>query len=186
MDKAMQTNFNNLESEDKNLQYEAFMNILDATKEEVEWAYEVWDELLAGLTSSNNHKRSRYAQFLSNLAISDPEKRMLTDFPAVWEVTKDKRTVTARHSLQAIWRIALAGEEQKDLVINQLVDRFETCESEKNCKLVRFDIIQDLRNLYDEMTEEKIKEIALGLIEKEEDPKYQKKYAKVWKNAPKK
>ncbi|RDW16647.1 hypothetical protein [Oceanobacillus chungangensis] len=183
MDTAMQTNFNNLESEDKNQQYEAFMNIIEATKKEVDWAYEVWDELLAGLTSTDNHKRSRYAQFLANLAISDPEKRMLTDFSAVWEVTKDKRTVTARHSLQAIWRIALAGEEQKEMVVNQLVERFETCEGGKNYTLVRFDIIQDLRNLYDEIKEQKVKEIALGLIEKEEDPKYQKKYAKVWKNA---
>lgn len=183
MDHAMQTNFNNLESEDKNLQYEAFMNIIEATKEEVDWAYDVWDELLARLTSPDNHKRSRSAQFLSNLAISDPEKRMLTDFPAVWEVTMDKRTVTARHSLQAIWRVALAGEEQKEMVVNQLLERFETCVDEKSYTLVRFDIIQDLRNLYDEIKEEGIKEIALSLIEKEADPKYQKKYRKVWKDA---
>ena len=108
---------------------------------------------------------------------------MLTDFPAVWEVTKDKRTVTARHSLQAIWRIALAGPEQQEIVVNQLVERFETCVGEKNFTLVRFDIIQDLRNLFDEIKDEKIKGIALALIEKEEDAKYQKKYAKVWKNA---
>ncbi|RDW15777.1 hypothetical protein CWR48_18770 [Oceanobacillus arenosus] len=182
MDTAMQANFDNLESEDKNLQYQAFMNIIEATKQEVDWAYEVWDVLIIGLTSPDNHKRSRYAQFLANLAISDPEKRMLTDFPTVWEVTKDKRTVTARHSLQAIWRIALAGKEQRDMVVNQLVNRFETNEGEKNYTLVRFDIIQDLRNLYDEIQEAGIKRIALDLIEKEADAKYQKKYAKVWKN----
>lgn len=183
MDNAMQINFGNLESEDKNLQYEAFMNIIEATKKEVDWTYEVWDELITGLTSPDNHKRSRYAQFLCNLAISDPEKRMLNDFPAVWEVTKDERTVTARHSLQAIWRIALAGKEQKDMVVNELVYRFETNEGEKNYTLVRFDIIQDLRKLYDEIKEEGIKDIALSLIEKEADSKYKKKYTKVWKDA---
>ncbi len=62
-----------------------------------------------------NHRRSRGAQFLAGLAISDPEKRILTIFPTLWEVTKDPKFVTARHSLQAIWRVGLAGEEQKHL-----------------------------------------------------------------------
>ncbi|OZU87314.1 hypothetical protein CIL03_17100 [Virgibacillus indicus] len=182
MDSTIQTDFNNLESQVKNVQYEAFQRILAATEEEVDWAYEVWDTLVAGLTDSNNHTRSRYAQFLAGLAKSDPEKRILTDFPALWEVTKDEKFVTARHSLQAIWRVGLAGHEQKQLVINHLVNRFETCMNEKNYTLIRFDIIQGMRNLYDEIHDEKIKVKALELIEKEKDPKYQKKYAKVWKN----
>ena len=80
---------------------------------------------MEGLTDSDNHKRSRYAQFLSNLAKSDPEKRMLQDFPALWAVTKDKKFVTARHSLQSIWKVGLAGPEQKEMVINHLVDRLQ-------------------------------------------------------------
>ena len=182
MDNTIQDYFINLESKDKDVQYESFNHILAATKEEVDWAYEVWDQLVEGLTDSDNHKRSRYAQFLSNLAKSDPEKRMLQDFPALWEVTKDKRFVTARHSLQSIWKVGLAGPEQKEMVINHLVDRFTNCLDEKNYTLVRFDIIQDLRNLYDEVKDEEIKQKALALIEEVDDPKYQKKYASVWKN----
>ena len=68
MDNTIKTYFINLESEDKALQYEAFMAIMEATKEEVDWAYEVWDELVAGLTSPDNHKRSRYAQFLAQFS----------------------------------------------------------------------------------------------------------------------
>ena len=59
---------------------------------------------------------------------------------------------------------------------------FRNCLDEKNYTLVRFDIIQDLRNLYDEVKDEDIKQKALALIEEVDDPKYQKKYANVWKN----
>jgi hypothetical protein len=47
--------------------------------------------------------------------------------------------------------------------------------------LIRYDIIQGLRNLYDEVKDEKIKQTALELIETEEDLKYRRKYASVWK-----
>jgi hypothetical protein len=181
MNKTIQSYFENLRSQEKDVQYEAYNYILDATKEEVDWAYEVWDQLKEDLIDSDNHQMSRAAQFLCYLAKSDPEKRMLEDFSAVWEVTKDKKFVTARHSLQSIWKLALAGREQKEMVIKSLVDRFINCVHEKNYTLIRFDIIQGLRNLYDEIKDEEIMLIALDLIEKVEDTKYKKKYATVWK-----
>ena len=181
MHSTIQTYFANLNNEDKQVQYEAFMQLLAAIEVEVDWAYEVWDELVAGLTSSDNHTRSRYAQLLAGLAISDPEKRILTDFSKLWQVTKDPKTVTARHSLQAIWKVGLAGEEQKALVMNHFMERFTMCEGEKNYTLVRFDIIQAMRNLYEHVQDEMIKEKALELINQEDDVKYQRKYAKVWK-----
>ncbi len=183
MDDITQSYFENLEAENKDAQFEAFGNIVAATSIEVDWAYEVWDQLKGWLTDSDNHRRSRGAQFLCRLAISDPEKRILDDFPAVWEVTKDKKFVTARHTLQAIWRIGLAGAEQKGMVVKSLIDRFVNGTDEKNYTLIRYDILQGLRNLYDEIKDEEIKQIALDLIEQEEDPKYKKKYATVWKNA---
>jgi len=181
MNDKMRSCFKALNSKDRNEQFEAYSQIIEAIKEKVDWAYEVWDQLKEDLTSANNHKRSRAAQFLSHLAYSDPDKRIIDDFPRVWEVTKDHKFVTARHSLQAIWRIGLAGDEQKKMVIEALVERFLTCDNEKNDTLIRFDIIQGLRNLYDELKEEEIKQLALDLIEKEEDSKYKKKYVTVWK-----
>ncbi|BBU41348.1 hypothetical protein ACTHHL_15600 [Aeribacillus composti] len=181
MDERTKHYFAELQSSDKNAQYEAYSSIMKITEEEVDWAYEVWDQLKEELTSKDPHKRSRAAQFLSRLAISDPEQRMLEDFPQVWEVTYDKKFVTARHSLQAIWRIGLAGEKQKEMVIRHLAARFDNCVDEKHATLIRFDIIQGLRNLYDKVQDEAIKQLAFDLIEKEEDPKYQKKYAAVWK-----
>lgn len=98
MDSIIQSYFENLESKDKDVRYEAYKNILAATEKEVDWTYVVWDRLKEDLTHPDNHRRSRSAQFLSNLAISDPEKRMLKDFKVLWEVTKDPKFVTARHS----------------------------------------------------------------------------------------
>lgn len=62
-----------------------------------------------------------------------------------------------------------------------LEGRFKECVTEKNCTLIRYDILQGLRQLYDEVKDEIIKENAMELIETEEDLKYRKKYAGLWK-----
>ena len=183
MDRLTQSYFENLHAEDKDKQYEAFNHIIAAINEKVDWSYEVWDQLKANLTHPDNHQRSRAAQFLCGLAKSDPEKRMLTDFPAVWEVTYDKKFVTARHTLQSLWKIGLAGKEQKEMVIKSLADRFIKGVDEKNYTLIRFDMLQGMRNLYDAIKDEDLKRIALDLIEKVDDEKYKKKYAGVWRKA---
>lgn len=175
----MQQNFADLKSKNRTKQYEAYQNIREAIKEPVDWAYDTWDELVNGLASKDNHTRSRSAQFLAFLAISDPEERIFEIFPKLWEVTKDEKFVTARHSLQAIWRVGLAGTAQKDLLVEQLAERFRQCEGEKNYTLIRADIIQNFRNLYDELAEEQLIETALQLIEYETDEKYKKKYTKI-------
>jgi hypothetical protein len=74
-----------------------------------------------------------------------------------------------------------AGPEQKEMVIHHLVERFHNCQNEKNYTLIRFDIIQGLKNLYDQVKDEEIKQKALDLIETEEDRKYQKKYKAIWR-----
>ena len=53
----------------------------------------------------------------------------------------------------------------------------------KNGTLIRYDILVTLRNLYNATTSSEIKEKALELIELEQDLKYKKKYAAVWKKA---
>ncbi|MFD2046540.1 hypothetical protein ACFSTA_19555 [Ornithinibacillus salinisoli] len=181
MESKMQTYFKDLESKDKTVQYEAYNHIMEATRKEVDWAYEVWDSLIDDLTNKDNHRRSRAAQFLANLAISDPEGKMLNDFRKVWMVTMDPKFVTARHSLQSIWRVGLAGRKQKEVVIESFVHRFHNCTDEKNYTLIRYDIIQGLKNLYEATKDEEIKQMALELIEVEEDSKYKKKYKGVWK-----
>jgi hypothetical protein len=163
------------------LQNQAFLNILAATDKPVDWAYEVWDEMVESLSHKDNHVRAIAAQVLCNLAKSDPENRMLKDFDALLVVTKDERFVTARHCMQSIWKVGVAGEEQQKKLVDGLSGRFKECITEKNCTLIRYDIIEGLRKLYNEVKDEKVREKALELIETEEDIKYRKKYASLWR-----
>jgi len=180
MDSETQKHLSNLRSEDRELQNEAFSHILRETEKPVDWAYEVWDQLVEGLRHRDNHVRAISAQILANLAKSDPQNKMKKDFPALMAGTKDEKFVTARHTLQSIWKVGMEKKMQ-NTVLGALADWFRNSTSEKNCRLIRYDIIQDLRNLYDEVKDEKIKAKALELIETEEDLKYRKKYASVWK-----
>jgi hypothetical protein len=182
MDTITRTNFHNLSSQDGHTRFNAFNYILKVTDERVDWAYEVWDDLLENLRDKNNHQRAIAAQVLCNLAKSDPKRRMLKDFDAILTVTKDERFVTARHTLQAIWKVGAAGKKQEKLVVDRLADRFRDCAGEKNCTLIRYDIIQGLKNLYDQVKDDKIREKAMELIATEEDIKYRKKYTTVWRN----
>ena len=182
MDKITRTNLDNLWSEDREMQNKAFFHILEATDKPVDWAYNVWDEMIANLSHKDNHNRAIAAQILCNLAKSDPRNRMLKDFDALLAVTKDERFVSARHCLQSLWKVGAAGKKQQKKLVEGLAARFNECITEKNCTLIRYDIIQGLRKLYDEATDEKVREKALELIETEEDLKYRKKYASLWRS----
>src|SRR5260221_496475 len=138
MDQILRTSLDNLRSENRELQNKAFFFVLDATNKPVDWAYDAWDEMVATLRHKDNHHRAIAAQVLCNLAKSDPENRMLKDFDALLAVTKDKRFVTARHCMQAIWKVGTAGAQQQQKLIDGLTGRFEECASEKNCTLNQF------------------------------------------------
>jgi hypothetical protein len=182
MDSTLRTHLDNLFITDRNLQNTAYAYIMQATDKPVDWAYDVWDTMLAHLTHKDNHNRAIAAQVLCNLAKSDPEQRILRDFEALLNVTKDERFVTARHCMQSLWKIGTAGKAQQQKLIEGLERRFNECISEKNCTLIRYDIIVGLRNLYDAITDEAIREKALAWIESEQDLKYRKKYVGVWKD----
>lgn len=185
MEPTTRTQYDNLYVADGDVRYAAMNAILAQTEQPVDWAYEVWDDLLAHLHDKNNHVRTIAAQVLCNLAKSDPEQRMLHDFAAILAVTKDKMFVTARHTLQALWQVGAAGARQQQVVLAGLTSRFNECMAEKNGTLIRYDIIQGLKLLYDAVQDESIREQALALIATEDDEKYRKKYASVWKAKPK-
>ena len=181
MDKITQSRLANLWSTDRQLQNEVFTSMLKSTDQPVDWAYEIWDELVGNLTDKDNHNRAIAAQILCNLAKSDPKNRALKDFEKLLQVTKDERFVTARHCMQSLWKIGVAGTKQQKIYMEGLERRFRECRSEKNCTLIRYDILQSFRNVYDVTKDEKIKGKALELIEIEEDPKYRKKYLSLWR-----
>ena len=183
MDKITKTNVDNLWSEDRDLQNKAFFYILETTDKPVDWAYDVWDEMVENLSHKDNHNRAIAAQVLCNLAKSDPKNRILKDFDKLLAVTKDERFVTARHCLQSLWKVGTAGNKQRKVYMDGLERRFKECITEKNGTLIRYDLLQSFRNVYDAaaVKDEKIREKALELIETEEDLKYRKKYATLWR-----
>jgi hypothetical protein len=162
-------------SRDRAAQHAAFTRIFAMTDEPVDWSYEVWDDVVAHLTSKDNHDRSISAQLLARLAKSDPEGRIRADFPKIMSVTRDERFVTARHALKASWRVGLAGDWQRAMVVDGLTKRFGECEAEKNCTLIRFDIVVTLKRLADESGDDSVFVRARELAESEPDPKYRKK-----------
>jgi hypothetical protein len=181
MDTTTRAMFDDIRSTDKDVQNKGYYAALEATDKPVDWAYEVWDDLLADLTHKDNHRRAIAAQVLCGLAKSDPDKRILKDFDALLAVTKDERFVTARHCLQSLWKIGVVGKEQQAVYMAGLENRFQECAAEKNCTLIRYDILESLRNVYDAVHDDSIREAALALIETEPDAKYRKKYATLWK-----
>jgi len=181
MDKTIRAHLDNIRSEDGEVQNKAYNFLMEKTEEPVNWAYDAWDELLEGLKHKDNHVRAISAQILSNLAKSDPKERMLKDFDKLLAVIKDERFVTARHCLQSLWKVGIAGKKQQVVYVDGLARRYKECVKEKNCTLIRYDILVSMRNVYNEVKDEAIKEKALALIEMEKDKKYQKKYRTVWK-----
>jgi hypothetical protein len=182
VDDHLKTLANDLWTSDRPRQNGAFKNLMAVTEQPVDWAYQVWDQALANLTHTDNHNRAIAAQLLCNLAISDPDGRMLQDFPAVLAVTRDQRFVTARHSLQSLWKVGLAGGDQLRLLLTGYETRFEECLDEKNWSLIRYDILAAMRKLYDQTQSPAIKTLAFDLIEREADGKYKKKYQSAWRN----
>jgi hypothetical protein len=178
---GMQQRLEEVRSTDRDVQGRAYEAIIEATDGPVDWAYEIWDDVVSDLRHKNNRVRSIASQILCNLAKSDPEQRILTDFPQLLEVTRDERFVTARHCLQSLWKVGVAGPAQRDMYRDGMVQRYTECASEKNWSLVRFDIVQSMRNVYDHTGDEVIRTTAQELIDDETDDKYRRKYAKVWK-----
>ena len=181
MNQMVETSLVDLRSQDKEAQNRAFQQLLPLTDKPVEWAYDVWDELVRNLGDKDNRRRAISVQVLCNLAKSDPEERMLKDLPTLLAVTKDEKFVTARHCMQSLWKVGIAGEAQRAKLLVGLTARFKECAAEKNCTLIRYDIVESLRKIYDETSDERIRQRALDLIDTEDDLKYRKKYATLWK-----
>jgi DNA-directed RNA polymerase specialized sigma54-like protein len=177
---SVRARMDDLRSSEQSRQNRSFQALLKATDTSVPWVYDVWDDLLRTLVEGDNRQRSIAAQLLSNLAKSDSRLRMLKDIRALMRLTKDERFVTARHCLQSLWKVGVAGESQRTVLVRELKRRFKECQGEKNCRLIRYDILVVMRRVYEVVKDESIRSTARGLIALEEDPKYAAKYSTVW------
>jgi hypothetical protein len=118
---------------------------------------------------------------LCNLAKSADDERVPAALPALMKVTRDERFVTARHCLQSLWKLGVTGEAQRDAHRQALTTRFAAAGEEKNGSLIRADIIDSLRRVYDATGDQAIHDTAERLIGTEPDEKYRRKYTKLWR-----
>jgi len=109
---TVRAQLDNVHSEDRALQNEAYHFLMEDTEKPVDWTYEAWDELVEGLTHKDHRIRTISSQVLANLAKSDPKGRVFKDFDKLLAVTKDEKFVTARHCLQSIWESRSGGKER--------------------------------------------------------------------------
>lgn len=174
---------NDLKSAEKDRQNRAYQTLLGMTTEPVDWANDVWSELLRLTAQGDNRQRSIAGQVLSNLAKSVPEQRIVEDAERLIAVTRDERFVTARHVLLALWKIAILGEAQRAAIVDGLTRRFKECTAEKNRTLIRYDIQCVFKKIYEFTGDESLRSTAEQLIALEEDGKYKKKYGTVWRSA---
>lgn len=186
MNNNTRQHFNNLQLTDAHKRAAAFMALMKITDEPVDWTYEVWDELMFLLQKGDNHQRAIGAQLLANLAKSDPEQRLATQMGKLFKATHDEKFVTARHSLQGLWRVGIVDPLMSKKTVDGLSKRFRECIDEKNCTLIRYDIMEVLRKMYNHTQDEKIKLVAEKLMATEEEEKYRKKYRGIWKDVLKK
>ena len=170
-------------SDDRTEAYDALVTLFAITEAPVPWAYDVWDELVEQLDHRDGHVRAFAAQLLARLALSDPEERILRDFPQLQALLYDERTVTARHTLQSIWRVGLAGDAQRERVMQALKTRFEDCTDLKHASMVRSDIIIALAALVQATESAPVQELAESLIASVDDPGLTKKLRAAWRKA---
>lgn len=173
--------FEDLWSKDRAAQNAAYGAILPLAEDPVDWAYAVWDAVVARLASADNHDRAIAGQLLPRLSLSDPDYRIIRDLPALMAVTDDEKFVTARHTIQSLWRIGLAGTTQRAALLAAVEQRFADCASHKNATLIRHDLLEGLRKLADATGDEIIRPVADRLISSEPDQKYRKKYKGLWR-----
>jgi hypothetical protein len=163
-------------------QSNAYQELTELTTEKVTWVYEVWDDLVALLSHSDNRARSIAAQLLCSLAKSDFEHRITYDFDKIMAVTKDEIFVTARHAMQGLWKIGVINKSLENIVVSSLAARFKTVQSEKNASLIRYDILFELKQIFDAKHSIAVLHTAQTLIALEEDEKSRKKYMQLWRN----
>ena len=182
MKELQQQLIENLSSKDMNVQGNAFQQLMKLTQEPVDWAYDIWDNLITLLEKGDNKGRSIAAQVLCNLAKSDPKSRMEKDLLKLFKATKDEKFVTARHSLLALWKVAVINKTLTKKTAEGLSKRFDECSTEKNGTLIRYDICTVFRKIFDATLDEQIFKKTIRLIDIETDEKYRKKYLTVWKD----
>jgi hypothetical protein len=100
---------------------------------------------------------------------------MNAEIDSLLKHTRDEKFITSRQCLQNIWKIALVNPVLKEKVVTHLEEQYITCKEDKHYNLIREDIIQSLKNIYDGYKDPSLLETIKKLIQSETDLKYRKK-----------
>lgn len=176
MNKKVKESIDNLASTNDKIRLAALQTILKITDNKVDWSYDVWDDLVEKLDNENSYQRSIAILVLCNLAKSDSENRIGGVLPRLLAHTRDEKFITSRQCLQNIWKVAASSRQAKNLVLDHLEQQFATCAEEKHYNLIRQDIIQSIRLLYDYEEDDRLLARAKEMAQKEKEVKYRKKY----------
>jgi hypothetical protein len=182
MEAAIRQSFQDLGSQDDKVRYAALQAVLKATDCRVNWAYDVWNGLVSRLSHDNSYQRSIAVMTLCNLAKSDSENRLAKEIDNLLRLTNDEKFVTSRQCMQSIWKVAVGEKSIRKKVTDHLSKQYVECVNGKHHSLIRQDIIQSLRNLFDSVHDETIRVKAMGLIKMETEAKNRKKYETYWKD----
>ena len=181
MDKDVKEHIKNLGSSDDKVRLNALQTVLKLTDQKVDWVYDVWDDLVLKLDDDNSYQRSIAIMVLCNLLKSDTENRLEGCLDRLLAHTRDEKFITSRQCLQNIWKVAATSSQTREIVLDHLEKQFEGCAEEKHYNLLRQDIIQSVRLLYDIEKDDEILVRAKGMVKKEQEDKYRKKYESILK-----
>lgn len=179
MESFVRDQLNNLYNPDTVLQQKALAFILELTEEPVDWAAEVWEEMISMLKSYDSNERSMAAQILANLAKNVPA-RMLKDFDHLKALTIDTNLSTAVTAIGSFWKIGIINAELRDKVVELLSNSFKTSEYEKDHALKRYGIIECFRRIYNEVKDDALRNKSLTLVALDPDRPNRIKYGSVW------
>jgi hypothetical protein len=171
----------NLHSKDSRVRFAALQSVLKETDAKVDWIYDVWEGLVNSLSDENSYQRSIAAMVICNLAKSDTEGKLGNAIGRLLPLTNDEKFVTSRQCIQNLWKVAVTSKSSMKKVVDHLMAQYKNCTNDMHYNLIRLDIHQSLRNICDHSLDSGIRSKALELIEMEEEPKFRKKYAAIWK-----
>ncbi len=176
MESNVKEYINNLKSTDDKIRLDALQHTLEITERKVDWVYEVWDDLVQRLDDGNSYQRSIAIMVLCNLVKSDSQGRLTGSLDRLLAHTSDEKFITSRQCIQNIWKVALSGGQIREKVVAHLEKRFGGCSQEKHYNLIRQDILQSLRYLYDAEKDAGLLAKAKDLVLQEKEEKYRKIY----------
>jgi CO dehydrogenase/acetyl-CoA synthase beta subunit len=176
MNNELKESIDNLASADDKIRLAALQSILKITDDKVDWVYDVWNDLVDKLENKNSYQRSIAILVLCNLAKSDSENRIEECIHHLLAHTRDEKFITSRQCIQNIWKVAASNSYAREMILKQLGKQFAECAGEKHYNLIRLDIIQSIRLLYDYEQDDRLLAWAKEMSKTEKEEKYRKKY----------